>query len=56
MAGGPYTLLASAIAGVTYTDHAVLPGTTYFYVVTAVDDGALESEYSIEAKAVVPSP
>jgi hypothetical protein len=55
-AGGPYTLLASAIAGVTYTDHAVLPGTTFFYVVTAVDDAALESGYSMEAKAAVPSP
>ena len=54
-AGGPYTLLASAIADVTYTDHAVLAGTTYFYVVTAVDDGALESGYSTEVQAVVPS-
>ena len=55
-AGGPYTLLASAISDVTYTDHAVLAGARYFYVVTAVDDGALESEYSMEVQAAVPSP
>jgi hypothetical protein len=55
-AGGPYSLLASAISDVNYTDYAVLAGTTYFYVVTAVDDRALESGYSMEVRAAVPSP
>ena len=55
-AGGPYALIASAVTELTYTDRAVLPGTTYYYVVTAVDDLAAESGYSVEARAVVPSP
>jgi hypothetical protein len=54
--GGPYELIASAITGLAYTDRAVTPGATYYYVVTAIDDDAQESGYSGEAKAVVPSP
>jgi fibronectin type 3 domain-containing protein len=40
----------------TFTDSTVVAGTTYFYVVTAVDGSGTESAYSNEAKAVVPSP
>ena len=52
--GGPYILVAGAIGGLSYTDSAVQPGLTYFYVVTAFDDQAQESVYSNEATAVVP--
>ncbi len=35
MPGGPYTLLASGVKAITYTDTAVVNGTTYYYVVSA---------------------
>ena len=52
--GGPYSLLASAIPGLSYNDASVQAGVTYYYVVTAFDDRAQESVYSAEAQAVVP--
>jgi fibronectin type 3 domain-containing protein len=51
--GGPYSPLATAIAGLTYSDSTVKTGTTYYYVVTAVDDQGRESTYSGEAAATV---
>jgi fibronectin type 3 domain-containing protein len=55
--GGPYTLLNSAlVSGTTYTDPTVQPGQTYYYVATAMDSANLESQYSNQVKAVVPSP
>lgn len=54
--GGPYELLASAITGLSYTDRTVIAGTKYYYVVTAVDDSGLESAFSSEAVATVPTP
>ena len=35
--GGPYTPIASGVTGTGYTDYAVANGTTYYYVVTAVN-------------------
>ena len=55
--GGPYTKINSSMnVDTTFTDSTVVAGTTYFYVVTAVDGSGTESAYSNEAKAVVPSP
>ena len=55
--GGPYTLLNSAlVSGTTYTDPTVQPGQTYYYVATAMNSANLESQYSNQVKAVVPSP
>ncbi|MBP2632061.1 MAG: hypothetical protein H6Q70_2689 [Firmicutes bacterium] len=49
-AGGPYTTIASNVSGTTYVDTSVTNGTTYYYVVTAVNaDG--ESKNSNEASA-----
>ncbi len=39
---------------VSYTDTTVLNGTTYFYVATAIDSSGGESNFSIEAAAVIP--
>jgi fibronectin type 3 domain-containing protein len=39
-----------------YTDSEVTAGSTYFYVVTAVDASNTESDPSTEASAKVPSP
>ncbi len=56
-AGGPYTKITpSPIAGTTYTDLAVVAGQTYYYVTTAVNSGNVESAYSNQAQAVVPTP
>jgi hypothetical protein len=55
--GGPYTLISSGLIGVlTYADSTVQAGTTYFYVVTAVDSSGNESSFSNEVQAVVPTP
>ncbi len=57
VSGGPYTLVtASPIQGAAYTDNSVQAGTTYFYVVTAVDASGNESAFSNEASAAVPTP
>jgi hypothetical protein len=58
VSGGPYTLLNASIPGstLTYTDETVQAGTTYYYVVTAVNTEGIESAYSNEASALVPSP
>jgi len=54
--GGPYTKVNnSVIAGTTYTDTSVQSGTTYFYVVTSVDNN-VESAYSNQVTAAVPTP
>ena len=53
---GPYTLLASTSAAVTYTDLVVAAGETYYYVVTAVDGSGNESAYSNSASATIPFP
>jgi hypothetical protein len=53
--GGPYALIASAVTTTNYTDVAVTNGTTYYYVVTALNSYG-ESAYSSQTWAVVPFP
>lgn len=51
--GGPYTKVNSTIVNALgFTDTPVTHGTTYYYVVTAVDPSTLESVYSNEVPAV----
>jgi hypothetical protein len=59
--GGPYAIVASLTGATirTYTDasgtgNSLTPGTTYYYVVTAVA-GAAESVPSNEAQAFIPA-
>jgi Abnormal spindle-like microcephaly-assoc'd, ASPM-SPD-2-Hydin len=55
--GGPYARVNSSLQpGTTFSDGNVVAGTTYFYVVTAVDSSSQESSFSNEAKAPVPTP
>lgn len=55
--GGPYTKLnASEDTALTYTDSSVAAGQTYTYVVTAVTSGNVESGYSNQATATIPTP
>ncbi len=52
--GGPYIKIASKVPALTFTDKLVRSQTTYFYVVTAVDQIERESKYSEELKVDVP--
>ncbi len=49
--GGGYERIA-ATASTVYTDTAVVNGTRYYYVVTAVDGAGLESDFSGEVAAL----
>jgi len=54
---GPYAKINSALnAAAAYTDNTVQAGVTYYYVTTAVDASGVESVYSNQAPAVVPTP
>jgi fibronectin type 3 domain-containing protein len=56
-AGGAFAKInASTVTGTAYTDSTVASGRTYYYVTTAVNTSNLESGYSNQATAVVPSP
>ena len=56
-AGGPFTKVNSTlIIATSYQDTTVQAGQTYYYVATAVDSSAIESAYSNQAPAVIPSP
>jgi hypothetical protein len=55
--GGPYAKVNTSLLGSTsWTDTSVQAGLTYYYVVTAVNASGLESGYSTEARAVIPTP
>ena len=57
VSGGPYTLLnPSPVTGTEYVDTNVLAGQTYYYVVTAVATGNVQSSDSNQVTAVVPTP
>ena len=55
--GGPYARInGSTISSLGYEDASVLPGSRYFYVVSAVEPSGTESPFSNEASAEVPNP
>lgn len=57
VSGGPYTQINSVLeASSSYVDNTVASGTTYFYVVTAVDSSGAESAFSNQVSVSVPSP
>jgi len=49
--GGPYTLITTGLAATNYTHTGLMPGTSYFYVVSAVNANGV-SENSAPASAV----
>jgi len=56
VSGGPYTKLTSSpVAQTGYTDQGVTAGDTYYYVVTSVGANLVESAFSNEAEATVPT-
>jgi uncharacterized repeat protein (TIGR03803 family) len=53
---GPYTKINSTLdPNTSYTDSTVQGGQTYYYVTTAVDSQGMESAYSNQSEAVIPS-
>lgn len=57
VSGGPYTKLnSSATTTTSYTDQSVQAGDTYYYVVTALGSDGVESAYSSQATATIPTP
>jgi hypothetical protein len=57
VSGGPYTLVnSSTVAGTQFTDSTVLAGQTYFFVVTAVASGNVQSVNSNEVSGTIPTP
>src|SRR5216683_7323066 len=53
--GGPYTTIATGVTATTFTDTGLANGTTFFYVVSAVNAGA-ESPNSNQAQATPTAP
>ncbi len=51
LASGYAQVNSSLVSASEYTDNGLTNGTTYYYVVTAVDDGSNESGYSNEVNA-----
>jgi fibronectin type 3 domain-containing protein len=52
--GNGYVRLASGVSGPPFEDRLVTSGRTYYYVVTALDSKGRESQFSREARAVIP--
>lgn len=56
-ASGPYNRInGSMVTGTTFKDSSVVAGQTYWYVVTSVANGNVESGYSSAIGAVIPAP
>ncbi|GMK42398.1 hypothetical protein PCCS19_54580 [Paenibacillus sp. CCS19] len=55
VSGGPYTTVATGVTGTTYTNTGLTNGSTYYYVVTAVN-GSGESANSPQASAAPVAP
>jgi hypothetical protein len=55
VSGSGFSPLTAAISALSYTDSTVANGTTYYYVVTAVDSAGVESLYSNQVTAAIPS-
>ena len=55
--GGPYAkLTSSADVSTSYTDTSVQAGQTYYYVTTSLGTAGVESSYSNQVSAVIPTP
>lgn len=55
--GGAYTRVNSSLnTSMNYSDSTVRSGQTYYYVTTAVESNGMESSYSNQVQAAVPTP
>ena len=56
VSGGPYSQInPSAVTALSYVDTSVAAGQAYYYVVTAVSSINVESGYSNQSMATIPS-
>jgi fibronectin type 3 domain-containing protein len=54
--GGPYVKLNGApLTTLVYEDKSATPGSTYYYVSTAIDTRGMESPFSNERQVVIPA-
>ena len=57
VSGGPYSIITNQlVASTAFSDGTVLGGSTYYYVVTAVDSNNQESSFSNQVAATIPLP
>ena len=57
VSGGPYARINMALqAATSYVDNTVQAGNTYFYAVTSVDSSGMESAFSNQVTAAIPTP
>jgi len=57
VSGGPYSQVnPSTVTSLGYTDSSVSAGATYYYVVTSVDSSGVQSVYSNQVSATIPTP
>jgi hypothetical protein len=57
VSNGPYTKLNSPLVNsTTYIDSTVLANQTYYYVATSVDSAGIETAYSNQVSATIPTP
>jgi hypothetical protein len=57
ISGGPFAKLNSSLITTTsYTDSTVQAALTYYYVVTSVDSTGVESAFSTQVSATIPTP
>jgi uncharacterized membrane protein len=54
--GNYVKLNSSLVTTMSYTDATVQSGTTYYYVITAVDSSGVESAFSTAVQAQIPTP
>jgi len=54
VSGGPYTTVSTGVTATSYSDIGLAPGTTYYYVVSAVSSGGSESGNSSEVSPLPP--
>jgi hypothetical protein len=54
--GGPYTTISVPLTQTNYSDTGLIGGTTYYYVVTAVNDGGASNSAQVSARTVSLAP
>ena len=54
VSGGPYNQIASSVNTLSYNDTTVAANLEYFYVVTSLGSGGMESSYSSQISATIP--